>query len=82
MGLNRTVTSRGIYYIDSAAQPGAPRALKFYSFSTGNVTTVGAVESTVSDNFSGMSVSPDGGWLLYSHIASTASDLMLVDRFR
>jgi Tol biopolymer transport system component len=82
MGRNWTVTPKGIYYFDSGGSPGTPRAVKFYNFKTGAVNAVGAVESTVSTDFSGMSVSPDGRWLLYSHVASTGSDLMLLDGFR
>jgi hypothetical protein len=59
-----------------------PRSVKFYSFKTGKVNAVGAVEPTVSTDFSGISVSADGRRLVYSHIASTSSDLMLLDRFR
>jgi Tol biopolymer transport system component len=82
MGRNWTVTPKGIYYFDSGGSPGTPGAVKFYNLKTGAVNAVGAVESTVSTDFSGMSVSPDGRWLLYSHVASTGSDLMLLDGFR
>ena len=81
-GHNWSVTSTGIYYFDFAVPPGSPKLVKFYSFETGKVSQVGRVESTVSADFSGLSVSPDGRWLLYSHIATTSSDLMLVDGFR
>jgi hypothetical protein len=56
--------------------------VRFYNFATGLVKPVGTVEATVSADFSGMSVSPDGRWMLYSHIAATAADLMLLDNFR
>jgi Tol biopolymer transport system component len=81
-GLNWTVRPTGIYYFDFAVPPGAPKLLNFYSFRTGSINRVGAVESNVSTDFSGISVSPDGRWLLYSHEAATASDLMLLDGFR
>jgi Tol biopolymer transport system component len=81
-GHNWSVASKGIYYFDFAVPPGAPKLVKFYSFETSKVSQVGTVESTVSAGFSGISVSPDGRWLLYSHIATTSSDLMLVDGFR
>jgi Tol biopolymer transport system component len=82
MGHNWSVTSTGIYYFDFAVPPASPKLVKFYSFETGKVSQVGTVESTVSADFSGLSVSPDGRWLLYSHISTTSSDLMLVDGFR
>jgi Tol biopolymer transport system component len=81
-GHNWTVTPRGIYYLDFAVAPDAPKLVKLYNFQTGKVDQVGTVESTVSADFSGISVSRDGRWLLYSHVASTSSDLMLVDHFR
>jgi Tol biopolymer transport system component len=79
---NWTVTSKGIYYFDFAVAPNAPKLVKFYSFKTENVNQVGTVEPTVSPDFAGISVSEDGRWLLYSYIAITTADLMLVDHFR
>jgi Tol biopolymer transport system component len=79
---NWTVTSKGIYYFDFAVAPGEPKLVKFYSFQTGEVNRVGTVEATVSGDYSGISVSPNGRWLLYSYVANAASDLMLVDHFR
>jgi Tol biopolymer transport system component len=79
---NWTVTSKGIYYIDFAVEPGEPKRLQFYNFETGIVNQVGTVESTVSGDYAGISVSPDGRWLLYSYIASVSSDLMLLECFR
>jgi eukaryotic-like serine/threonine-protein kinase len=81
-GRNWTVTSNGIYYFDFAVAPGAPKLVKFYSVQTEKEHNVGTVEPTVSTDFSSISVSPDGRWLLYSHIANTTSDLMLLDNFR
>lgn len=76
---NWTVASQGIYYIDFAVEPGAPKGVWFYSFQTSKTNRVGTVEPTVSPDFSGISVSRDGRWLLYSHIANISSDLMMVD---
>jgi eukaryotic-like serine/threonine-protein kinase len=81
-GFNWTVRPKGIYYFDFGVPPGAPKLVNFYSFRTGSINRVGVVESNVSTDFSGISVSPDGRWLLYSHEAATASDLMLLDGFR
>ncbi len=79
---NWTVTSKGIYFIDFAVGPGEPKLVRFYSFKTETTNQVGTVEPTVSPDYSGISVSPDGRWLLYSHIANVSSDLMLLDHFR
>jgi Tol biopolymer transport system component len=79
---NWTVALQGIYYIDFGVQPGAPKLLKFYSFQTEKTNQVGLLEPTVSGDYSGISVSSDGQWLLYSYIANVSSDLMMVDHFR
>jgi Tol biopolymer transport system component len=81
-GQNWTVARKGIYFIDFDVPQGAPKVLKFYSFATSQVKQVGTVEPTVSSDFPGIAVSPDGRWLLYSHIASTTADLMLLDGLR
>jgi Tol biopolymer transport system component len=82
MGMNWTVTSEGIYYLVSAVEPRARNLVQFYSFKTGKTNQVGTVEGTLSVDYSGISVSPDGRWLLYSYIADISSDLMMVDHFR
>jgi Tol biopolymer transport system component len=79
---NWTVSSDGIYFFDLKVAPNEPKLVKFYSFRTGKTSLAGTVEPTVSPDYSGISVSPDGRWLLYSHIASISSDLVLIDHFR
>ena len=81
-GMNWTVTSEGIYYLVPAAGPGSHNLVQFYSFKTGKTNQVGTVEETLSVDYPGISVSPDGRWLLYSYIADISSDLMMVDHFR
>jgi Tol biopolymer transport system component len=80
--MNWTVASGGIYYLVSAVVPGKPNTVQFYSFKTGKTNRVGTVEGTLSADYSGISVSPDGRWLLYSYIADISSDLMMVENFR
>jgi Tol biopolymer transport system component len=79
---NWTVAKHGVYFFDFQVPPGAPKLVKFYSFKSGKILGAGTVEPTASVDFSGISVSPDGRWLLYSHIASVSSDLVLLDHFR
>jgi Tol biopolymer transport system component len=81
-GMNWTVSSEGIYYLVSAVAPGEPNPVQFYSFKTGKTNRVGIVEGMLSADYSGISVSPDGRWLLYSYIADISSDLMMVEHFR
>ncbi|HEY7338955.1 MAG TPA: hypothetical protein VH639_28960 [Bryobacteraceae bacterium] len=82
LNFNWTVAARGIYYFDFNVKPGAPKPVKFYSFKTGKIAQIGAVEPTVSGDYPGISVSPDGRWLLYSNVAGINSDVMMVDHFR
>ena len=80
-GVNWAVTSKGIYYFKLPVAPNAPKLVKFYDFKSGASNQVGTVEPSA-DNCTGISVSPDGRWLLYSDVVNTTSDLMLVERFR
>jgi Tol biopolymer transport system component len=81
-GMNWTVASEGIYYLVSAVEPGARHLVQFYSFKTGKSNQVGMLDGTLSPDYSGISVSPDGRWLLYSDITDISSDLMMVEHFR
>jgi Tol biopolymer transport system component len=80
--MNWTVASEGIYYLVSAVETGAPNLVRFYRFKTGKINEVGSVDGTLSADYSGISVSPDGRWLLYSYIAEISSDLMMLEHFR
>jgi hypothetical protein len=80
-GVNWTIAAGGIYYFEFPAERNAPKSVKFYDFKSGASNQVGTVEPTA-DHCTGISVSPDGRWLLYSDFGNTTSDLMLVDRFR
>src|SRR5207244_2696854 len=76
--------AKGIYYIDFPPNPGTPKQVKFYSFTSGRSNQLGTVEANVPDHTNGISisVSPDGRRLLYLDITDRTSDLMLVDGFR
>jgi len=81
-GMNWTIVSKGIYYLVPATGLGSRNLVQFYSFKTGQTNQVGTVEEMLSVDYPGISVSPDGRWLLYSYIADISSDLMMVDHFR
>jgi len=73
-----SLVENGIYFVP---EPGADRkcSLQFLSLATAKVKTVapmsgGAVE--------GLSVSPDGRFILFSQVDEEGSDLMLVENFR
>jgi len=53
--------------------------LKFFSFAKGTTEKVADVKL---NPLSGLSVSPDGRYVLFSQIDPFVSDLMLVENFR
>jgi len=81
-GMNWTISSGGIYYLVPATGSGARNLVQFYSFKTGTSNPAGTVDGMLSTDYSGISVSPDGRWLLYSYIADISSDVMMVNHFR
>jgi hypothetical protein len=75
---NFTVHADGIYYI-SSEDPQRWFELWLYRFSTGTTERIGLVGQTVSE---GLSVSPDGRWLLMSASEGRTGDLYMVENFR
>ena len=71
-------TESGIYVIPRA-DSGGEYSIQFYSFSTQKTHNVVQLERRP---FLGLTVSPDGRWLLYSQSEQFDSDLMLVEDFR
>jgi hypothetical protein len=65
----------GIYFV----RADAPRSLRYFDFATRQLRPI-----FDSDKYfgSGLSVSPDGRWIIYSQIADANSDIMLVDHFQ
>jgi Tol biopolymer transport system component/DNA-binding winged helix-turn-helix (wHTH) protein len=70
-----TVGPAGIYFTSQSA----PRTVCFYDFATRKTREVFKADHDFSD---GMSVSPDGGYLLYTQMDESNSDIMLVNNFR
>jgi len=77
-----TLVEKGIYFM-TAEQPARP-AIEFFSFSTGKVTEVVALAKPFRPwtNPEGLSVSPDGRWILYTQEDRSDTDIMLVENFR
>jgi Tol biopolymer transport system component/DNA-binding winged helix-turn-helix (wHTH) protein len=77
---NFFLVNDGIYFIP---EPGADGkfSIQFLNIATGKVKTVAPV-SQVSHPMEGLSVSPDGRFLLFSQNDEAGSDLMLVENFR
>ena len=70
------LTQDGIYYYNAST-----RAVEFVSFATREVTNVVAPERDPIFGEPGLSVSPDGRWILYAQEDVAASHIMLVDNF-
>jgi Tol biopolymer transport system component/DNA-binding winged helix-turn-helix (wHTH) protein len=69
-----TIAAGGIYFVPADT----PRSLCYFDFTTKQVREVFKVEK---DFDNGLSVSPDGHWLLYSQVDEQNSDIMVVDHF-
>lgn len=70
-----TVTPKGIYF----SLLSSPRTVSFYDFATQKTSQVFKVDHQLSD---GMSVSPDGRYLLYAQLDQNQAKIMLVNDFR
>jgi len=72
-----SLVNEGIYFIPA---PGADQkvSIQFLDFGTGEVKMV----SAITQPFEGLSVSPDGRFLLFTESEEGGSDLMLVENFR
>jgi Tol biopolymer transport system component/DNA-binding winged helix-turn-helix (wHTH) protein len=69
-----TLVPGGIYFVPADA----PRSLRYFDFASNQTRQIFEVDR----NFgSGLSVSPDGRWILYSQIGDINKDIMLVDHF-
>jgi Tol biopolymer transport system component/DNA-binding winged helix-turn-helix (wHTH) protein len=72
---NSTLSPTGIYFVSAEA----PRSLRYFDFVTRQIRPIFDVDNDFSG---GLSVSPDGRWILYSQESDVNSDIMLVDHFR
>jgi hypothetical protein len=58
---------------------GLPNSLRYYDFASRGVRDVLNLEKYFSD---GLSISPDGRYLLYSQLDDLNSDIMIVESYR
>jgi Tol biopolymer transport system component/DNA-binding winged helix-turn-helix (wHTH) protein len=70
-----TLSRSGIYFVPAEA----PRSLRYFNFATKQIRPTFEVDKYFG---SGLSVSPDGRWIMYSLVGDVNSDIMLVDHFR
>lgn len=71
------VVNEGIYF--AAAESPTHLMIKFFDFATGKLMPVAPVEKPFS---LGLSISPDGRWLIYAQVDHTGRDIMLMENFR
>jgi Tol biopolymer transport system component/TolB-like protein len=73
------VVDDGICFVEPVAS--ARPAIKFYSFATHRVTQIGVLEKDPLHGPPGLTVSPDGRWVLFAQADQSVSDIMLVEDF-
>lgn len=85
---NFVVVEKGIYYID---MPSGPRGIHYFDSPSGETRLqyfdfAKRKSTTVANNLGRvdlpLSVSPDGGTILYTRLEASIDDLMLVENFR
>jgi Tol biopolymer transport system component/DNA-binding winged helix-turn-helix (wHTH) protein len=73
-----TVVPGGIYFVPLDE----PLLICYFDFSTRHVRRIMTVDRDFNLMNGGLSVSPDGRWILYSQVDEVNSDIMLLDHFR
>jgi Tol biopolymer transport system component len=74
------VVEKGIYFA-SGAESQKP-VVQFYDFATGKATPVFTAEKPLVFGYGGLSISPDGRYILFSQIDQSGSDIVLLDYAR
>jgi Tol biopolymer transport system component/DNA-binding winged helix-turn-helix (wHTH) protein len=69
-----TLTGAGIYFVPADS----PKSVRYFDFATRQTRPIFEVDK---DFETGLSVSPDGRWIIYSQVAYVNSDIMLVEHF-
>jgi Tol biopolymer transport system component len=79
--INLAIVDNGVFFVP-AGGTGAGSSLQFLSFATNKVRPVANFEKPLSSSgLGGVSVSPDGRWVLYTQFDQSGSELMLVENF-
>ena len=73
------VVDAGIYFIPARHASTAVSSIRYYSFATGEITLI-ATTGNRAEN--GLTISPDGQWILFTQVDQSATELMLVENFR
>jgi Tol biopolymer transport system component len=72
------ISNEGIYFVTRPNATGTS-SLQFFSFAAGKIKEIAEIMKRVS---TGLTVSPDGRWILYSQMDQGGGDLMLVENFQ
>jgi dipeptidyl aminopeptidase/acylaminoacyl peptidase len=70
-----TLSPGGIYFVPAEA----PRSVRYFDLASKQTRQIFEADKNLDY---GLSVSPDGRWILYSQESDVNSDIMLVDHFR
>ncbi|MBS1810482.1 MAG: PD40 domain-containing protein [Acidobacteria bacterium] len=74
------VVSDGIYFAVPASS--TRTGIKFFDFATNSEKSLAEVDVTLRSSVSGLSLSPDGKWLIFPVTTQRGSDLMMIEDFR
>jgi Tol biopolymer transport system component/DNA-binding winged helix-turn-helix (wHTH) protein len=73
----------GLYFLGDTGTPGKRHAgFKFFDFATHKITLMGDMEKSPYEGAPGLSVSPDGKYLLYVQLDEARNNLMMAENFR
>jgi WD40-like Beta Propeller Repeat len=79
-GRSWAIVEKGIYF--ASAQTPSSSVVEFFNFAMGRVERrVATLERAIKEGPPGLTVSPDGRWILYTRIDQSGSDIMLMENF-
>jgi len=74
------VVDEGIYFVNVEVK--LHPTIEFFSFATGRVTQIAAMEKEAVLASPGFAISPDGRWILYAQVDQSGGDITLVENFQ